>query len=55
MPRIKKAKITQPEPLPVPTDPATRQAAKMKLQQATTAPAFQFRKRGSTQRTRTGF
>jgi hypothetical protein len=51
MPRSKKLKVAQPDP--VPTDPQTRQIAKMKSQQAATAPAFVLRKRGSTARGRT--
>jgi hypothetical protein len=53
MPRIKKLKVAQPEAIP--TDPQSRQVAKLKLQQSQTVPAFQLRKRGSTQRIRTGF
>jgi hypothetical protein len=49
----KKLKVATPDP--VPTDPQTRQVAKMKLQQSETAAPFTFRKRGSTQRARTGF
>jgi hypothetical protein len=53
MPRIKKPKLPQPEP--VPTDAATRQASKFKLQNQATAPAFQLRKRGGSLRSgRTG-